>query len=148
MRRDRQFQDVEKAVTDVYRHTLGTLKSDFAKLVYLASLRPLGTELYQHDGLSRRYGPELARQALERCHHEIVCRLIEKPLEDEYFDLERYFQGLEEDPESTAKRWMDQQSYRLLASPSLTPLRKKAFLLNCEVLLSLLHKKERLRSSL
>jgi hypothetical protein len=135
-------QRIDKAVKDLYEHTLCALDTHFGKLAYLASLRPLGADDYQHEGLTMRYGTELAHQALERCHHDIFCALLEKPLEEELRDLQQYFQSIEEDPKLVAKRWLEQQSYRLLVPDSATPLLKNIFLSNCEILLSLLHKKD------
>lgn len=145
---ERQVNPVEKATRDVYRHSLGSLKSEFAKLVYLSSLRPLGGEAYQHEGLSMRYGAEEARQALLRCHWEVFWGLIVKPLEWQHRDLENYLQELDEDLQLVLQRWQDQQSYRLLVPDSATPLLRQAFHLNCEILLSLIQKKGLLNSSI
>lgn len=139
-------QELDRAVKDVYRHSLAPLKSEFGKLVYLASLRPFGVKAYHHEGLSMLYGPQCAYQALERCHGEVFKGLMEMTLEEQHRDLERYLQEGEEDPKSLSKHWLDQQFYRTLIPDRATPLIKRMFLLNCERLLLLIHWKESLYS--
>ena len=148
MSEDRPLQELDRAVRDVYRHSLAPLKSEFGKLILLASLRPSGVKAYHHEGLSMLYGAQCAHQALERCHEEVFRGLMEMTLEEQHRDLEEYLQGAEEDPKALSKHWLDQQFYRALIPDATTPLIKKAFLLNCERLLLLIHWKESLFSSL
>ncbi len=133
-------QDLERAVRDVYRHTLFPLRCEFKKLTYLASLRPVGAKVYRHDGLVMRYGVELANQALERCHWEVFQDLARKPLEVQHHDLEQCFLGEEEEIKSLVEHWAEQQSYRQLVPDLATPLMKEVFLVNCEILLALIVK--------
>lgn len=138
MSQGRLSQELDRVVEDVYRHSLGPLKSEFGKLVFLSSLRPSGVSAYHHEGLSMLYGAESAFQALERCHGEVFRGLMNLTLEEQHHDLERYLEDAEEDSRSLTKHWLEQQFYRTIVPDTATPLIKKAFLLNCERLLLLI----------
>ncbi|MDD5542213.1 MAG: hypothetical protein PHX83_03495 [Acidobacteriia bacterium] len=142
MSQEGSVPDFERVVEDVYRHSLGPLKSEFERLVFLSSLRPSGVSAYQHEGLSMLYGTDSAVQALERCHREVFRGLMSLTLEGQHDDLERCLAETEEDPRSLSKHWQDQQFYRTLVPDTATPLLKKIFMLNCERLLLLVQMKK------
>ena len=51
-----KFAEVEAACQDLNLRTLVHIHGDFARLVYLASMRDYNTGEYYHDGLAWQFG--------------------------------------------------------------------------------------------
>src|SRR6202030_4494432 len=62
--------DAEVAKKDLDVRTLVPMGYDFARIVYLSSLRDFSTGDYHHDGLARSFSASAARAALVAAHQE------------------------------------------------------------------------------
>jgi hypothetical protein len=78
---------LKSALQDVRETTLAAVSGLLGKLSYLASLRRKDG-VYQHWGMSRRYGPESAERALKTAHGEVLTGVLRAPLASLTEDLE------------------------------------------------------------
>ena len=85
-----QVQQNRRIIHDLASSTLVPIPTAFGRLAYLASLRDLATNVYEHAGLAALYPPEAVRQALEQCHEELFERVLEMPLTLQEEDLRRH----------------------------------------------------------
>ena len=61
-----QLQQNRRIIHDLTLSTLTRFSSPFSRLAYLASLRDISTNVYEHAGLSAVYPQAAVRQALRR----------------------------------------------------------------------------------
>src|SRR5260370_2896549 len=99
-----QLQQNRRIIHDLTLSTLARISSLFSRLAYLASLRDLSTNVYEHPGLSAVYPQEAVRQALEQCHQELFERILETPLLVQEQDLPVHLPTLPTDSHITAHK--------------------------------------------
>src|SRR6266436_2685101 len=75
-----QLQQNRRIIHDLTLSTLARISCLFSRLAYLASLRDISTNVYEHAGLAAIYPRMAVRQALEQCHQEVFERILEMPL--------------------------------------------------------------------
>ena len=85
-----QLQQNRRIIHDFTLSTLAPIPTAFGRLAYLASLRDLSTNVYEHASLTAYYPLDAVRQALEQCHEELFERILETPLTLQEEDLRRH----------------------------------------------------------
>lgn len=71
------------ASEDFKRRTLSVLPTLLERLAYICSLQTNRGE-YQHWGLKRAFGDQVAHDAIRRAHNEASLELIRAPIEEIY----------------------------------------------------------------
>src|SRR5258707_1583271 len=66
-----QLQQNRRIIHDLTVSTLARIDSSFSRLAFLASLRDISTNVYEHAGLSAVYPKEAVWLALRLCHPEL-----------------------------------------------------------------------------
>lgn len=74
------------AYEDFVNGTLAALPSPLARLRYLASLRS-ADGVYEHWGMTRIYGRDMAQVAMARAHTAVVLELLRLPMRDVFRQL-------------------------------------------------------------
>jgi len=96
---------------DLALHYLEPLNGIFSRLVYLASLKNMSTNVYAHDRLAAVYGAEAVGESLANCHEELFERLLEMPLAQQEGDLRQFVgtlpEGAQEGPRVCRRRMED-----------------------------------------
>jgi len=82
--------DVEVARRDLADRTLAKIRGDFARLIYLASMRDYNTGEYHHEGLACRFTECVAGRAIASCHRDAFRRLVLCSLKELVEQLELY----------------------------------------------------------
>jgi hypothetical protein len=105
--------DVRNAVRDIQVRTLAKLPRALDRLIYLSSMRDYNTGLYYHDGLSARFSPEIACEALADCHREAYRELISCSLQELVGQMEAYVASSNTRPEDFIAAWEGLEPYRV-----------------------------------
>lgn len=138
-----QLQQNRRIILDLTSSALGALPGSFARLAYIASLRDLSTNTYEHPGLAAVYSLEAIQQALEQCHEEIFERILETPLSLQEDDLRAYLQTLPVGLSTVTSHWRKLEAYRVLLPAESPDYLKELFCSNIRALLEILEKDSR-----
>jgi hypothetical protein len=135
-----QLQQNRRIIHDLTRSVLGKISNSFSRLAYLASLRDISTNVYEHAGLSAVYPQTAVRQALEQCHQEIFERILETPLVLQEEDLRAHLDALPNGSRKTARQWRKLEAYRALLPADSPDYLKELFCSNVRAILEILEK--------
>jgi len=128
-----------KIVEDFTVNTLAGIPGDFARLIYIASLRDLSSGRYEHQGLTALYPEEAMQQTLQLCHGQIFERILETPLAEQLEDLERCLGAMEGGLAEAASHWRRLESYRFLLPEEVPDYLRELFVSNLRTILEILH---------
>jgi hypothetical protein len=129
-----------RLLEDFSSRTLGAIPSEYARLVYVSTLRDLATGRYEHAGLAVCYPEGAVHEALLESHAEIFARILEMPLATQLVDLRACLASLGEELRSQAARWRELEFYRVLVPTGVPPYIRELFCANLEALLSVVEK--------
>jgi hypothetical protein len=135
-----QLQQNRRIIHDLTLSTLSRIPSPFSRLVYLASLRDISTNVYEHAGLSAIYPKPAVQQALQQCHQELFERILETPLAVQEEDLRAHLRTLPNGSRRAAKQWRKLESYRALLPAESPEYLKELFCSNVRAMLEILEK--------
>lgn len=135
-----QLQQNRRIIHDLTLSTLARICSPFSRLAYLASLREMTTNIYDHAGLSAVYPQIAVRQALEQCHQELFERILEMPLVLQEEDLRAHLRTLPNGSRKAAMQWRRLESYRALLPADSPEYLKELFCSNVRAILEILEK--------
>jgi hypothetical protein len=135
-----QLQQNRRIIHDLTLSTLARICSPFSRLAYLASLREMTTNVYDHAGLSAVYPQIAVRQALEQCHQELFERILEMPLVLQEEDLRAHLRTLPNGSRKAAMQWRRLESYRALLPADSPEYLKELFCSNVRAILEILEK--------
>lgn len=135
-----QLQQNRRIIHDLTLSTLSRISSPFSRLAYLASLRDISTNVYEHAGLSAVYPQSAVQQALEQCHQELFERILETPLVAQEEDLRAHLSGLQIGSRKAATQWRRLQTYRALLPADSPEYLKELFCSNVRAILEILEK--------
>jgi hypothetical protein len=138
-----QLQQNRRIILDFTSSTLGALPGSFARLAYIASLRDLSTNTYEHPGLAGVYSQEAVQQALEQCHEEIFERILETPLSLQEEELRAYLKPIPASLRTVASHWRKLEAYRALLPAESPDYLKELFCSNIRAILEILEKDSR-----
>jgi len=128
----------QRAVADVWRHTLSQIPSVFGRLVYLAGLRNPNSGHYEHHGLALVFGSEHANRALKKSHKQVFADWLTFNFEQQMADLNLYLMDLPEDKKTVLQAWTKLKTYRNVLPSNAKPVDKRLYLGELEILLDLL----------
>ncbi len=142
-----QLQQNRRVIQDFTVTTLAGIPGEFARLVYLASLRDLSSGRYEHQGLAALYPEEAVQQALQVCHEQIFERILETPLSKHLEDLRSCLAAMEGGLTAVVSHWRQLEAYRLLIPEQAPDYLKELFISNLRALLEMLHEQYNLARS-
>jgi len=129
---------LQNAYEDLLHRTLASIPSDLSRLIYLASTRDYNTGTYHHEGLSVRYAPAEARDALKTAHQEVFSKLATLSLEQLVEELELYVRVSREQPSGLLRTWQQLEPYRVAVPMEADPALVRLFLSNIRLALEVL----------
>jgi len=130
--------DVEAAKKDLDNRTLAQFGYDFAKLIYLSSLRDFSTGEYYHDGLAHSFSDSAASAALAASHEQVFCDLTSAPLESFVAQIERFIRSSARDSEQILNAWEKLEAYRVTVPSNCDELSIGLFRSNVKIAMLLL----------
>lgn len=131
------FDRTRQLVEDFSTRTLAAIPSEFGRLIYLASLRDLGSGRYSHAGLEALYPAADVQETLSKAHREICESILETPLAGQEKDLTFCLRGFEAESAEVVGNWRELESYRALLPFGLPGYIRNLFCSNIETLLSI-----------
>lgn len=134
--------DVEAAKRDLENRTLLTIGYDFARVVYLSSLRDFSTGEYHHEGLAQCFSESAASAALMAAHQETFNNLALAPLSCLVEQLERFIRASPQDYQGSLKAWETLEVYRVTVPSECDPLTSALFRSNVKVAITLLKSRQ------
>ena len=129
---------LDAAVQDLEERTLAGLHGDLTQLVYLSSTRDYNTGEYLHAGLADRFGSDVARSALARCHTRTFERLLESSLAHWVGQLAAYIDSTGAERERVLDTWRRLQAYRVLVPETCDEFSAEFFASNIRIALEAL----------
>ena len=135
-----QLQQNRRIIADFSSSTLAALPGCFARLAYIASLRELSSNIYEHHELTAVYGQDAVQQALEQCHEEIFERILETPLSLQEEELRSYLGTMPAALSSVASHWRQLEAYRALLPAESPDYLKELFCSNIRAILEMFEK--------
>ena len=135
-----QLQQNRRIIHDLTFSTLARMSSPFSRLAYLASLRDISTNVYEHGGLDAVYPRAAVQQALEQCHQEVFERILETPLVTQEEELRAHLSVLPNGSQKTAGHWRRLEAYRALLPADAPEYLKELFCSNVRAILEILEK--------
>lgn len=133
-----RFQQNRRVIEDFTERTLAAIPGEFARLLYVASLRDLASGRYCHEGLTAVYPEEAVQQALEHCHQELFIRILEMSLAQQEWDLRACLGSLEGNFWEVVARWRELEFYRCLVPLGIPDYLQELFRSNVRALLGLM----------
>lgn len=130
------FDRNRRLIEDFTERTLAAISTDYGRLLYLSTLRDLGTGEYSHSGLEALYPAGAVQEALAASHRSILDRIVQTSLERQFSDLKTCLGAYTEAIEELAARWSDVEFYRSLMPLGLSATLKELFCSNLAALLS------------
>lgn len=130
--------DVEAAKRDLENRTLAPIGYDFARVVYLSSLRDFSTGEYYHDGLALIFSESAARDALMAAHREAFYNLALGPLDTFVGQIERFLESSPKDHDKMLQAWETLEAYRVAVPSVCDPLTSALFRSNVKLAITLL----------
>ena len=135
-----QLQQNRRIIQDLTVSTLARISSLYSRLAYLASLRDISTNVYDHSGLDAVYPRAAVRQALEQCHQELFERILETPLVVQEEDLRAHLRTLPNGSRKAAAQWRRLEADRALLPAEAPEYLKELFCSNVRAILEILEK--------
>jgi hypothetical protein len=135
-----QLQQNRRIIHDLTLSTLARISSSFSRLAYLASLRDISTNVYEHAGLTAVHPQAAVQQALEQCHQELFERILETPLVAQEEDLRAHLNTLPNGSRTAATLWRKLEAYRALLPADSPEYLKELFCSNVRAILEILEK--------
>lgn len=132
----------QRLIEDFTERTLAAISTEYGRLLYLASLRDIGTGAYSHSGLEAIYPSGAVKETLTVSHRLIFERILQAPLERQYADLRACLAGYDEDLGALAARWAEVEFYRSLMPLGLSESYKELFCTNLPALLGAIESDE------
>jgi hypothetical protein len=128
----------QRAVADVWRHTLSQIPSVFGRLVYLAGLRNPNSARYEHHGLALVFGTEHATRALKKSHKQVFTEWLSFNLEQQLADLNLYLSDLPEEKKTVLQAWTKLKPYKNVLPSSAKAVERRLYLKEMETMIELL----------
>lgn len=129
---------LETAKADLHNRTLARLESDFARVIYLSSLRDFNTGQYHHQGLAHAFSESVARTAMAACHQELFQRLVLSSLRSFVEQLDRFIRSSPNSYHGTLAAWKTLEGYHVAIPSNCDPLAAELFRSNVKIAMELL----------
>lgn len=130
--------DVEAAKEDLKNRTLLSFGYDFARLLYLSSLRDFTTGEYFHHGLSHSFSEPTASAALAACHEELFYSLALGPLESLVAQLDQFIRSTSKNYNTALDAWETLEAYNVTVPSVSNRMTAGLFRSNIKIAMALL----------
>jgi|SRR5919108_47080 hypothetical protein len=137
-----KHEDVEAARRDFVERNLSKMRGDFARLVYLASMRNYNTGEYHHDGLACVFSESVAERAIAVCHRDVFRKVVLCSLRELVEQLEVYASSNTPGCYELVRIWEKLQPYRAIVPLECSALTARFFVSNVRTALAILQSRQ------
>jgi hypothetical protein len=130
--------DIEAAKEDLKTRSLAQIGNDFARILYLSSLRDFSTGEYHRHGLATSFSESAASGALTACHQELFYSLILSPLESFVAQIDRFIRSTHKDYQSVLSACENLQAYNTAVPSICDQMAADLFRSNIKITMALL----------
>jgi hypothetical protein len=133
-----RFSQNHRIIEEFAACWLAPISGDLGRLVYVSMMRNVSTGRYSHPALEQVYSGPAVHQALLYCHEELFEKVLEKPLEQQEWDLRTFLAGTDAPPAEVVARWLEVEFFRTLLPFGTPAYLRDLFLSNLRVILGLI----------
>lgn len=137
-----KHEGVEAARRDLTDRTLAKIPGDFARLIYLASMRDYNTGEYHHEGLAWQFTESVAGRAIASCHRDAFRRLVLCSVKELVEQIELYADSNCSTSSELVRVWEKLQPYRVAIPLECGPLAARFFVSNIRAALAILQSRQ------
>ena len=127
-----------RAAEEVRSALFRSLPNDFARLIFLATLRDNNSGHYYHPEAARRLSPQAADAAMLTCHKETYERVVALPLEDVTDQVDTYMDTVRVPKERLIETWKKLRAYRATVPMNADPISVEIFFMKVDVAVAIL----------
>jgi hypothetical protein len=132
------FHQNRRVIEAFTRGNLAAISTQLGRIFYVTGLRDPATGIYHQSDLEAVYPPGSVQDAIAYCHRELFDRVLELPLDEQENDLRRFFEGMGEQPDQSACRWLEEELYQPLVPLGVPTYLNDLFESNMRVVLRLI----------
>jgi hypothetical protein len=119
-------------------NAMGSLRTPFARLIFLTSTRDHYTGQYLHDGWASESSAEEVNAVLRKMHRQVFEAVTTLPLLDLCREIRVHFDSLGEAESPTASFWIETEPYREMVPSGYPELARKLFISQVRLALEVL----------
>lgn len=134
--------DVQSALDDLQRRTLGAMERPLDRMIYLASLRDYNTGLYYHAGLADRFTDEVACEAIATCHRQAFQQLLGLSVPQLLSQLEGYMNATHSAAGEFLATWGKLEPYRVAVPVTIDPVAAELLFSSFQAAVSILEERQ------
>lgn len=117
---------------------LGSVNTDFERLVFLGSLRDVYTGHYLHEGWVRVASPDEIHHVLQGVHQLSFDSVLRLSLMDLSKQLRFHFQSVSQPERDTSLLWLESEPFRDLVPQGCSPVARDLFVSQIKTALNVL----------
>jgi hypothetical protein len=133
-----QFAQNQRIIEAYASRWLSGIPSDAGRLFHVCMLLNVSTGRYRHPALEEDYSEASIHEALRYCHQELFQRFLEYTLQEQEWELRKFFAGMPDTPAEIAARWREAEYSSLLVPLGTPAYLRELFVSNLRVVLTLI----------
>jgi hypothetical protein len=133
-----QFAQNQRIIEAYASRWLSGIPSDAGRLFHVCMLLNVSTGRYRHPALEKVYSEPAIHDALRYCHQELFVRFLEYPLQEQEWELRKFFATMDDTPPEIAARWREAEYFSLLVPLGAPACLRELFASNLRVILTLI----------
>lgn len=133
-----QFAQNQRIIEAYASRWLSGIPSDAGRLFHVCMLLNISTGRYRHSALEEDYSEASIHEALRYCHQELFKRFLEYTLQEQEWELRKFFAALPDTPAEIAARWREAEYFSLLVPLGAPAYLRELFASNLRVILTLI----------
>lgn len=133
-----QFSQNQRIIEAYTLPWLSAIPSEAGRLFHVCMLLNVSTGRYRHPALEEDYSEASIHEALRYCHQELFERFLEYTLQEQEWELRKFFASMPDTPPEIAARWREAEYFSLLVPLGAPAYLSELFASNLRVILTLI----------
>lgn len=133
-----QFAQNQRIIEAYASRWLSAIPSGAGRLFHVCMLLNVCNGRYRHPALEKDYSEAAIDEALRYCHQELFERFLEYTLQEQEWELRKFFAGMPDTPAEIAARWREAEYSSLLVPLGAPAYLRELFASNLRIILTLI----------